>query len=52
MYDLHVDQWLGSDWIGQLVAEGPFIYLMGRLPLTRFIAVTMWVSMNDLTTYY
>ncbi|ODM23084.1 hypothetical protein SI65_00673 [Aspergillus cristatus] len=28
-------------YFGQLVAEGPFIYLMGRLPLTRFIAVTI-----------
>ncbi|RAH82420.1 pantothenate transporter [Aspergillus japonicus CBS 114.51] len=28
-------------YLGQLVAEYPFIYLMSRLPLTRFVGVTI-----------
>lgn len=28
-------------YIGQLVSEYPFIYLMSRLPLARFVGVTM-----------
>ncbi|KAL4895504.1 major facilitator superfamily domain-containing protein [Aspergillus ambiguus] len=30
-------------YIGQLVAEYPFIYLMSRLPLTKFVGVTVIV---------
>lgn len=28
-------------YFGQLVSEYPFIYLMSRLPLTKFVAVTI-----------
>lgn len=30
-------------YVGQLVAEYPFIYLMSRLHLTKFVGVTMYV---------
>ncbi|KAE8406888.1 MFS general substrate transporter [Aspergillus pseudonomiae] len=41
--DLHGSQfsWLGSIfYVGQLVSEFPAMYLMSRLPLTRFVACT------------
>lgn len=28
-------------YVGQLVSEWPFIYLMSRLPLTKFVGVTV-----------
>ncbi|KAG2417292.1 hypothetical protein HFD88_008511 [Aspergillus terreus] len=44
--DLHGSQysWCSSIfYIGQLVAEYPFIYLMSRLPLTKFVGATVIV---------
>lgn len=31
-------------YVGQLVSEYPFIYLMSRLPLTKFVGATVYVS--------
>jgi hypothetical protein len=31
-------------YVGQLVAEYPFIYLMSRLPLTKFVGATVYVN--------
>jgi hypothetical protein len=33
---------------GQLVAEYPFIYLMSKLHLTKFVGVTMYVLLHAL----
>lgn len=30
-------------YVGQLISEWPFIYLMSRLPLTKFVGVTVYV---------
>jgi len=30
-------------YVGQLVSEYPFIYLMSRLPLTKFVGATVYV---------
>lgn len=43
-FDLHGTQysWLGSIFfIGQLVSEFPFMYLMSKLPLARFVGFTV-----------
>ncbi|KAH6957749.1 membrane transporter [Ilyonectria sp. MPI-CAGE-AT-0026] len=45
-FDLHGTQysWLGSIFfIGQLVSEFPFMYLMSKLPLARFVGFTVIV---------
>ena len=34
-------------YIGQLVSEYPFIYLMSRLPLTKFVGVTMYAQLLE-----
>lgn len=31
-------------YVGQLVSEFPVIYLMSRLPLSRFVGCTMYVG--------
>lgn len=33
-------------YVGQLVSEYPFIYLMSRLPLTKFVGVTVYVVLH------
>ncbi|KAK8023560.1 major facilitator superfamily transporter [Apiospora rasikravindrae] len=33
-------------YVGQLVAEYPFIYLMSRLHLTKFVGATMYVALH------
>lgn len=32
---------------GQLVSEYPFIYLMSKLPLTKFVGGTMYVLTHE-----
>lgn len=38
-------------YVGQLVAEYPFIYLMSRLHLTKFVGATMYVSSPRTSTF-
>lgn len=33
--------WSSIFYVGQLVSEYPFIYLMSRLPLTKFVGATV-----------
>ncbi|KAJ6442772.1 threonine ammonia-lyase precursor [Purpureocillium lavendulum] len=52
--DLHLTSvqlsWTGSIfYVGQLVAQYPFIYVMSRLHLTKFVGATiLWITMNGL----
>ncbi|CAG8905917.1 unnamed protein product [Penicillium nalgiovense] len=39
-------------YVGQLVAEYPFIYLMSRLPLTKFVGATVYVNSCMLLCFY
>lgn len=39
-------------YVGQLVAEYPFIYLMSRLPLTKFVGATVYVQLSPFAVPY